>query len=178
MIGRSKNGAFKHVLERAWNKVCGLKGQGLSKAGKEILIKSVLQAVPAYTMSCFAFTKSLCKQLRSIMARFWWGANKGQRKVHWVSWERMTLPKKLGGVGFRELEAFNQAMLARQGWRLLTVPNSLCARVLKARYYRHSSFLQATSFPKNASYTWRSILHGRELLKKRAHMENCGWKEC
>jgi hypothetical protein len=49
-VGRSKDGAFKYLPERSWNKVCGWKGQGLSKKGREILMKSVLQAVSTYEM--------------------------------------------------------------------------------------------------------------------------------
>jgi hypothetical protein len=48
---------------------------------------------------------------------------------------------------------------------MLTNPESLCARVLKARYFKDSDILQA-SCPKGGSYTWRSIIHGRDLLKK------------
>jgi hypothetical protein len=87
----------------------------------------------------------------------------GKRKVHWRSWEWLSTPKALGGMGFRDIALFNQAMLAKQGWRLLTDPNSLCAWVLKGRYYPHSDFWNATK-PRSASYTWRSILHGRALL--------------
>jgi hypothetical protein len=77
----------------------------------------------------------------------------------------MCKSKKNGGLGFRDFESFNHAFLAKQGWRLLTEPASLCARVLKARYYRENDFLSA-SCPKRASYTWRSIIKGRELLKE------------
>jgi hypothetical protein len=42
VVGRSKDGAFKHITERSWGKVHGWKGQGLSMEGKETLIKSVL----------------------------------------------------------------------------------------------------------------------------------------
>jgi hypothetical protein len=68
-------------------------------------------------------------------------------------------------MGFRELPLFNQAMLGKQGWRLLTRPESLCARVLKGKYFPNSSFL-LTNRKKNSSETWRSILYGRQALSK------------
>jgi hypothetical protein len=57
------------------------------------------------------------------------------------------------------------AMLAKQAWRLLTDPDSLCARVLKARYYRETSVLEADA-KEGISYTWRSILKGVQLVQK------------
>jgi hypothetical protein len=56
-------------------------------------------------------------------------------------------------------------MLGKQGWRLLTRPESLCARVLKGKYFPNSSFL-LTNRKKNSSETWRSILYGRQTLSK------------
>ena len=46
------------------------------------------------------------------------------------------------GMGFRNLQAFNLAMLAKQGWRLILNPNSLVAQIYKVRYYRHGDFLE------------------------------------
>src|SRR3954468_14755634 len=77
----------------------------------------------------------------------------------------MCLSKRAGRMGFRNLEVFNQALLAKQAWRILQVPNSLCARVLKARYFRECSILAVTC-PVGASYTYCSILHGRDLLRE------------
>lgn len=76
----------------------------------------------------------------------------------------MTKPKRGGGIGFHDMHLFNQALLARQGWRLIQKPDSLCARVLKSRYYPHGNFLD-TVFSSNASPAWRGIKLGLELLK-------------
>jgi hypothetical protein len=65
----------------------------------------------------------------------------------------MCFPKKEGGMGFRDLHSFNLATLAKQVWRLIDNPNSLCAKVLKAKYYPNEDILMAG--PKNgSSFTW------------------------
>jgi hypothetical protein len=99
-VGRSKDGAFKHIPDRSRGKVHGWKGQGLSMEGKETLIKSVLQAVSTYPMGCFRLSERMCNSLTSIASGFWWGSAEGRRKVPWISWDRMCKPKNRGGMGF------------------------------------------------------------------------------
>jgi hypothetical protein len=93
----------------------------------------------------------------------WWGFEDGRKKMHWRSWEWLSSPKSLGGLGFRDFGIFNHAMLGKQAWRLATNPTSLCARVLKGRYYPELDFFSAGK-PRSSSFTWRFILFGRELL--------------
>jgi hypothetical protein len=134
--------------------------------GKETLVKSVLQAVGTYPMGCFQLSEKMCGSLTSIASHFWWwGAADGKRKVHWISWNKMCAPKRTWGMGFRNYSAFNQALLAKQAWRMVTNPESLCARVLRARYFQEG-FILIAKCPKGASYTWRSIIHGRDLLRE------------
>jgi hypothetical protein len=85
-------------------------------------------------------------------------------------------PKSLGGMGFQDFVLFNQAMLGKQCWRLLTELDSLCARVLKGRYFLETSFLSVVK-PRSTSYTWRSILFGRDLLVQGIRW-NVGNGEC
>lgn len=77
----------------------------------------------------------------------------------------LCIPKSCGGVGFRDLITFNKALLAKQVWHILLNPNSLIARVLKARYFKHSNIMMAT-LGSDPSYVWRSMLWSRDLLQK------------
>lgn len=135
----------------------------MSKAGKEILIKAVAQAIPNYTMSVFQLPLSTCQEINRCLARFWWSKSSG-KGIHWRRWEKLCCSKSEGGVGFREIVGFNQALLAKQGWRLLMNHHSLVARMLKAKYYPREDFLKA-ELGYSPSFIWRSIIWGRELLQ-------------
>lgn len=91
--------------------------------------------------------------------------NQKKRKMAWVSWDKLTLPKSAGGLGFREIEQFNDAMLAKLSWKILLEPNSLLSQVLLGKYCHNSSFLECSA-PSSASHGWRGILAGREILYK------------
>ena len=75
----------------------------------------------------------------------------------------MCKPKLQGGMGFRNLQSFNLALLAKQAWRILTNPSSLAARILKAKYFPFCDILLA-NLGSNPSYTWRSIFNSLEVL--------------
>lgn len=161
----SKVEMLKYIHEKMTARFQGWYAFFLSTGGKEVLLKSVAMAMPVFAMSVFKLPKTTCKNLTRAMANFWWNAQDGINKMHWVSWERMCLDKEDGGLGFKDLEKFNQDLLKKQGWRLLMDPDSLCARVVRSRYYPTGDFLNA-SLGSRPSYAWRSILHGIELLVK------------
>ncbi|KAL3513068.1 hypothetical protein ACH5RR_025785 [Cinchona calisaya] len=107
-------------------------------------------AMPICSMSCFKLSRKMCKELSNTMASFWWGAKENEQKIHWVSWKKMTRNKASGGLDFKDLYCFNLAMLAKQLWRIITQPNLLRSKVIKARYVKVGSVLEA-NVPNNAS---------------------------
>jgi hypothetical protein len=140
------------------------------------------QSIPTYIMGVFKLPMGLCVELNRMICKYWWGSKEGERKTHWKSWEALTHPKNQGGLGFKDFHLFNQALLARQAWRLLIKPNSLCATILKAHYYPNGCG-EDTVFAGNASSSWQAIQHGLELLKKGLvwHVGNdsqiCIWRD-
>jgi hypothetical protein len=75
------------------------------------------------------------------------------------------MPKGKDGMGFRDLQSFNLAMLAKQVWRLLSDPDSHCARVLRAQHYPNGKLLNV-KLKSGGSYTWQSILASIECFKE------------
>jgi len=61
------------LKERIWKKLKGWKEKLLSQAGREILIKVVVQAIPTHTMSCFKLPKGLINEIEGLIRKFWWG---------------------------------------------------------------------------------------------------------
>jgi hypothetical protein len=164
-IGRSRKRCFAYIKEKFLRRIQGWKERLMSMAAKEILIKAVAQAIPTYAMACFDLSKSLCDEISQLMCRYWWSQNDEVNKMHWVGWEKMKLPKEDEGLGFRDLYSFNLAMLARQSWRILQAPESLCAQVLRAKYFPDGDLLAARPIS-GMSYVWRSILRGLEVFKE------------
>jgi hypothetical protein len=163
IIGQSRSLAFAGLKGRIWERMQGWKETFLSQAGKEVLLKAVVQAIPTYTMSVFQLPKTLCKDINSLMSKFWWGHKNDENKIAWMSWSKLGRTKERGGLGFRDLEWFNMALLAKQGWRLIQNPDSLAARILKEKYYPYGTFLDA-QLGRQPSYVWRSFWNARVLL--------------
>ncbi|XP_042939577.1 uncharacterized mitochondrial protein AtMg00310-like [Carya illinoinensis] len=165
MVGRSKYNSFRVIKDRVWKKINNWKNQFLSPSGKEVLLKAVIQAIPTYYMSVFKHPKNLCKEIAAQMAKFWWRFKKDDHKIHWKSWAKMGTAKSGGGLGFREIESFNMALLAKQCWRVLTKPQSMAAMVLKDKYFRHFTILDS-NLGHRPSVMWRSLWGSLELLKE------------
>ncbi|XP_031127477.1 uncharacterized protein LOC116029567 [Ipomoea triloba] len=161
-IGREKRAVFSYIEDRIKHRIGSWSKKLISQAGKEVLLKSVAQSMPTFSMSVFLIPDSVCSSIERAMNRYWWrtGCESG---IHWKAWDHLCIPKKYGGLGFKDLRAFNLAMLGKQAWRFLTRPHFLVARVYKARYYPKVSFIDAT-LGSNPSFCWRSIMAAHEMV--------------
>ncbi|KAG5533573.1 hypothetical protein RHGRI_027682 [Rhododendron griersonianum] len=141
--GKSKKESLGYIRDKIMKKIQGWGNKELNHAGKDVLIKSVLQPIPMYTFMCFKVPQSLCSCLNSAISNFWWGRSDTGNKIHWGAWQKLTDQKGMGGMGFKDFESFNVALLAKQFWHLTKEPNSLWARVLKGLYFPKKECIEA-----------------------------------
>ncbi|XP_062028872.1 uncharacterized protein LOC133744858 [Rosa rugosa] len=120
----------------------------------------------AKKLSCWQ-GKMLSGAGKDILIR---GSTNDKRKIHWKTWNALCNPKEEGGLGFRSLSNFNSAMLVKQVWRVISNPNSLFARLYKAKYYPTESFWTA-ELHTSPSYSWKSIFSTRELLQESVYWQ-------
>lgn len=93
------------------------------------------------------------------------GQKGGERKIHWIAWRKLCLPKNEGGLGFRDFKFFSWALLGKQAWTIFMSSDSLLGSMLKAKYCPHSSFLKA-ELGSSPSYAWRGIWEARWVVKR------------
>ena len=100
----------------------------------------------------------------SALTRFWWDHDPSTRNICWVAWDTLTQHKDVSGLGFRDIQDFNIAMLAKNAWRILTNPDCLLACLLLGKFCHSSSFLSSLC-PSSPSHGWRGVVAGCQLLQ-------------
>ena len=142
VFGHSKRVIFWFLKECLRKQLSSWQSKLLSRASKSILIKTIAQALPTYSMGVFLIPPSILEELQKMLNSFWWGSRReGHRVIHWQRWVRLCVRKEEEGLGFCDLRLFNLALLRKHGWNLLTKPHTLVARVFKEKY-----FLRGTTF--------------------------------
>lgn len=118
MFSQNKIKEFICLKDRVFLKLEGWSKHLLSKAGKATLIKSVIQAIPTYTMSTYRVPTGVGNDLDALVRKFWWESKpNADRFLALKGWKEICRPKKLGGLGFKRFKEINLSLLAKLGWR-------------------------------------------------------------
>lgn len=116
IIGKRKKVIFAFIKDRIRSCINHWTTKHLSKAGKEILVKYVAQSIHTYCMSVYLLPSTLQDEIQKMMNSFWWSSNnQDKRGINWLNWDKMTMRKEFGGLGFKHLHTFNLIMLRKQG---------------------------------------------------------------
>ncbi|KAL9663797.1 hypothetical protein QQ045_019188 [Rhodiola kirilowii] len=98
LLDRKWSSNFSSLLDRVWNKTNGWGADRLSCGGKEVLIKSVLQAIPQSFMHCFLLPEGILSKMQNIINAFWWRNSQTAKPILWVKSD-LLFECKEGGLG-------------------------------------------------------------------------------
>lgn len=121
------------------------------------LIKATIRVISVNAMALFNLPKDLLVSIEVMIHKFWWNGINDSHKIHWISWGKLTRTKQFRGLGFRGMEYFNQAMLAKLAWRVLTNQQALWVQIHKQKNFEHLEFLTTTPPPQSDSWSWKSL---------------------
>ena len=124
---------FNFILDRVMQKMSGWKSNLLSLAGRAVLVKHVSSTIPNYVMQCNHLPGKIIDGIDRVNRNFLWGSSDTVRKMHWMGWDKVSQPKKEGGLGLQTARGRNLALLAKLNWRFQTEGDSLWVKVLKGK---------------------------------------------
>ena len=115
------------MIDKVTKKLSSWKAKLLGIGGRLTLLKSVVGSLAIYYMSIYKVPATVLKLLESLRARFFWSADLGERKLHWIAWNKMLSSRDSGGLEVGSLATFNKVLLFKWIWRFRDNPNALWA---------------------------------------------------
>ncbi|KAF2291039.1 hypothetical protein GH714_019273 [Hevea brasiliensis] len=109
-------------------------------------------------MQTACIPQAVCHEVDKLCRQFIWGASADKKKIAFVSWERVQLPKEMGGLGFRNLSMLNNAFLLNLAWEISTNPHALWVQVIRSKYKVGDDPLPQCLRAYNCSNLWRNIV--------------------
>ncbi|XP_026384870.1 uncharacterized protein LOC113280465 [Papaver somniferum] len=155
IIGKNKVNCFTGLVERVKNRLFNWNSESMSQCSKSLMIRTVTNTIPAYTMGCLEIPSEIIKQIDNLQRKFWWGFQKNNG-ICITSWKKLGLHKYFGGQGFRDLKLLNQALLIRAVWRMCINSEEKWVKAMQAKYYPGTHILLA-NLKTNFSWSWRGL---------------------
>ncbi|XP_058776651.1 uncharacterized protein LOC131650971 [Vicia villosa] len=155
-----RRSSWDSVLTKVRSRLVSWKGKYLNLGGRIALINSVLNSIPLFTFSFYKAPKVVIQELISIQRAFLWNAKENLRRINWVSWSTICLPKSAGGLGVKHCEIFNRALMSKWGWKIMAETGSLWQDVLTFKYGDIKGAIRADDSPSvnpKHSLWWRDL---------------------
>jgi hypothetical protein len=112
-VKKSTRASLQALVQKIAHRLPGWKKGLLTYRGRELLVKSVLFAMPTHFLTIFKLPKWTILGVDRYRRSFMWRGTDPEniRGRHClVNWDTYLRPKKLGDLGIRDLENFNRAL--------------------------------------------------------------------
>ncbi|XP_026400419.1 uncharacterized protein LOC113296326 [Papaver somniferum] len=169
LMHRSRQKNCQGILDNMNSRLRGWHSKLIPQEGKTTHLNSVLSTMGMYQMQVFKLHDTTISHMNRIQRQYWWHNYTNHKSPRVISWDNVSLPKKLGGLGLKNLKNYNSVFLAKLAWNLLHNQDILCARILKGKYFSfHDLRYHPPPLANNGSWIWQSIVHGLHNVLKQA----------
>lgn len=70
VVGKNRRASLNYIRDRVWSKLQGWNEKLLSQAGREVLLKGVVQVIPTFAMNCFKLLVGICNDIEAMIRKF------------------------------------------------------------------------------------------------------------
>lgn len=120
-------------------------------------------------MSLASIPKGILTIIQEIYCRFLWKGSKEGHTFAWARWDLISLPKKWGGQGLKDIPCFSRDLAAKMGWHILTNGN-LWTKVISNKYIIPlrpiDQIINPTSNRVCISLVWCAIINSIDYIRK------------
>ncbi|XP_028097184.1 uncharacterized protein LOC114297036 [Camellia sinensis] len=130
----------------------------------DLIIFSRGDVPTVYWSSLFILPKRVIREIEGILRAFFWSGTDLKKHSAKIAWEKICVPKNKGGLGFKSLEVWNMAAIAKHIWFLFSGGEmSMWCQWVKSYLLKGRSFWKV-KVPHNSSWVWRKILALRDKI--------------
>lgn len=108
---------------------------------------------------------SVLGKIDQIQRNFIWGSSTSKRKLHLLSWDKITMRKPERGLGIQQALHKNMTMLSKLAWRTFTNPESLWASVILSKYTKEVLHNKSITKPTH-NMIWKHLMAGWDACRK------------
>lgn len=145
---------YSFLIENIRNRLAGWKASSLSQAGRMVLVQHVLQATPVHNMIAGWIPRTVISKIEMLFRSFLWSGGQ-HRGLHLVRWNSVALPKRLGGLGLKDMEIFSYALLGPVVYKLLNSQDIPWVHLMRAKYGNICSAMRSSSSIVKRSPFWK-----------------------
>ncbi|XP_074278016.1 uncharacterized protein LOC141601620 [Silene latifolia] len=130
------------LIEKIVARIRSLGAKHLSYTGRLVLVSSVLSTMHSYWAAMFVLPKCVLKRVDDICRNFLWEGNSEYGKPPSVAWHKVCVPKQEGGLGLKQSQVWNIALVGKLVWWIAVQPDRLWVQWVNHVYLKASPWLQ------------------------------------
>ncbi|XP_028073502.1 uncharacterized protein LOC114275708 [Camellia sinensis] len=130
----------QQLIDRITSRIKSWTNKALSYAGRAQFIQTILFSMQVYWSSLFILPKKVVREIENLLRAFLWSGVDLKNHSAKIAWDKVCAPKYEGGLGFKSLEVWNRAAIAKHMVPFLGGEKSMWCQWVKSYLLKGKSF--------------------------------------